>query len=247
MIASRSVMSARSKWVTCGIRVADSVMRSAMVRRRCESGARSTGPHCSKRGSGGGSSPMAASGFAGPAGAASRAAGCGRASAGAAGGWAPVAARTSASRMRPPGPLPRTARMSTPSSRASRRVAGVAATGPPAGAVSRTGEGAAGAVGAGGAGAGRAGALAGTGAPLSEKVTSTAPTFTVCPGVTWIFSTRPPIGDGISTCALSVSTSSRGASSRMTSPSRTSTATISASVRPSPRSGRVNWRDISVI
>ena len=72
MIASSSVMSARSKWVTCGTSVAESVMRSAMVRRRWESGCRSTGPHCSKRGSGGGSRPMAASGLAGPPGAGSR-------------------------------------------------------------------------------------------------------------------------------------------------------------------------------
>src|SRR5204863_9091237 len=50
------------------------------------------------------------------------------------------------------------------------------------------------------------------------------------------------MGDGISTVALSVSTSSSGASSAMTSPSRTSTFTISASVRPSPRSGNLKSR-----
>src|SRR5690606_26500628 len=43
-------------------------------------------------------------------------------------------ARTSSAVTRPPGPVPRTRRMSTPSSRASRRVAGVASTRRPAGA-----------------------------------------------------------------------------------------------------------------
>ena len=56
-------MSARSKWVTCGITVADSVIRSAMVRRRCDSGWRSIGPHCSNFGSGG-SAVMRVSGLA---------------------------------------------------------------------------------------------------------------------------------------------------------------------------------------
>src|SRR5207302_93874 len=45
-------------------------------------------------------------------------------------GAGPAAARTSSSVTRPPGPLPRTAFRSTPSSRASRRVDGVAGTGP---------------------------------------------------------------------------------------------------------------------
>ena len=92
----------------------------------------------------------------------------------------PVAARTSSSVTRPPGPVPRTARRSTPSSRASRRVEGVAATGPP----STGGETAAFvSVEAGGlvatAGAGRVGAAA----PVtSPKLTRGWPTFTVCPG-----------------------------------------------------------------
>src|SRR5213082_2682368 len=54
------------------------------------------------------------------------------------------------------------------------------------------------------------------------------------------------MGDGISTVALSVSTSSSGASSAMTSPSRTSTFTISASVRPSPRSGNLKSRAMGI-
>ena len=57
---------------------AESVMRSAIVRRRCDSGWRSIGPHCSNFGSGGGSTPTAASGLAAPAGRpAARAAGAG--------------------------------------------------------------------------------------------------------------------------------------------------------------------------
>src|SRR4029453_5598614 len=98
--------------------------------------------------------------------------------------------------------------------------------------------------GCGGGGGAGSGGRAGPGGPSSANVPSTVPTFTVWPGDTWIFSTRPPIGDGISTWALSVSTSSSGASSAMTSPSRTRTATISASVKPSPRSGSANGLDI---
>src|SRR3989442_740717 len=129
MIASSSVMSARSKCVTWGTSVAESVMRSAIVRRRCESGWRSTGPHCSNLGSAGGVMPTGARGFA-----TAGAAGAGRSATGWEGaGCRPpaAAARTSSSVTRPPGPVPpRTVRRSTPSSRASRRVAGVAATGP---------------------------------------------------------------------------------------------------------------------
>src|SRR5262245_44149275 len=122
----RSVTSALSKCVTWGMRAADSAMRSAMVRRRCESGWRSTGPHCSNFGSGGGSRPTAASGLAGPDGAGAREAAGAAAAVG-----LPLAPRTSSSVMRPPGPVPCTPRRSTPSSRASRRVEGVAATATP--------------------------------------------------------------------------------------------------------------------
>ena len=116
-------MSARSKWVTWGMMDADSVMRSAIVRRRCDSGVpldgapllesgqrrwreRGGGERRCRRGGGPRRRP--------PAGADARAA----------------AARTSSSVTRPPGPLGGTARRSTPSSRASLRVAGVAGTGP---------------------------------------------------------------------------------------------------------------------
>src|SRR5262245_47747281 len=104
--------------------------------------------------------------------------------------------------MRPPGPLPATAARSTPSSRARRLVEGVAGGGPAGRDVAGAGRGGeAGGAGAGAAaegtaaGAGRAAAGAGAAPAASPKVTSTAPTFTVWPGVTWIFSTRPPIGD----------------------------------------------------
>src|SRR5215813_2668138 len=155
--------------------------------------------------------------------------------------------------MRPPGPLPATAARSTPSSRARRRVDGVAGGGPAGrGAAGAGGGGEAGAERAAGAGAGvsdtgRAALGAGATSAASPNVTSTAPTFTVWPGVTWIFSTRPPMGDGISTLALSVSTSRSGVSSAITSPSWTSTSTISASVRPSPRSGSAKSRGMPLV
>src|SRR5262249_15475237 len=111
----------------------------------------------------------------------------------------------------------------------------------------------AGAVGAFGSVTGAAGvrcrgaAGGGAVAPVaSPKLTSGWPTLTVCPGCTWIFSTRPAKGEGISTCALSVSTSSSGASSLTRSPSLTRRVRISASTSPSPRSGRTNVRDINV-
>ena len=181
-------------------------------------------------------------------------AGCARSPAGEPAAVPPVepAARTSSSVTRPPGPLPFTARRSTPSSRASRRVDGAAGTGPSRGAAGAAvaacvarplsattvfGSGASVRV-----GSSVSAACLPLAAVASPKLTSTCPTFTVCPGRTWIFSTRPPIGDGISTVALSVSTSSSGASSPTISPSRTSTWRISASVSPSPRSGNTKSR-----
>src|SRR4029453_358758 len=80
------------------------------------------------------------------------------------------AARTSSSVMRPAGPLPETVARSTASSRASRRVEGVAGDGPPAArrALPGGGDAAAGAAGArgcagGGGGGGGAGPAAGRG------------------------------------------------------------------------------------
>src|SRR5437899_5673436 len=104
--------------------VAESVIRSAMVRRRWDRGFRSTGPHCSNFGSAG-STPTDRSGL--------RTAACsGACPAGATGRRSapPLTARTSSSVTRPPGPVALTVSRSTPSSRASRLVAGVAGTGP---------------------------------------------------------------------------------------------------------------------
>src|SRR6516225_12383341 len=53
---------------------------------------------------------------------------------------------------------------------------------------------------------------------------------------------RPLSGEGTSTTALSVSTETSGWSATTWSPSLTCQDTISASSRPSPRSGNVNWR-----
>ena len=53
---------------------------------------------------------------------------------------------------------------------------------------------------------------------------------------------RPLCGEGTSTTALSVSTDTSGWSATTWSPSVTCQATISASSRPSPRSGSRNWR-----
>ena len=193
MIASRSVMSARSKWVTWGISVAESVMRSAMVRRRCESGARSTGPHCSKRGSGGASRPTRGQRLGrarrrgGPRGAApARRCACGPA----------AAARTSSSATRPPGPVPRTAREihaqlagQPPRGRGrGHRAFGASGTerGASGGARPRAGAAAGGRVGRGRRRCRRAPAGRRRGGRrrrrIARSVTSTAPTFTVWPG-----------------------------------------------------------------
>ena len=253
MSASSSVMSARSKWVTWGMIAADSVMRSAIVRRRCDSGARSTGPHCSNRGSGGASA-------AGASGVAAAAAGLGGAAARrgrSRGSGAHVVVGDAAARAARRHRAKIDAQLARQPARGGRRGNGLASGRRAAGATDGGGATAGGAAMAGDAAtdgdaaadrpvAAERGSGAAT-VPLtaSAKVTSTAPTFTVWPGSTWILSTRPPIGDGISTRALSVSTSSRGASSWITSPSWTRTATISASVRPSPRSGRTNGRAIA--
>ena len=68
------------------------------------------------------------------------------------------------------------------------------------------------------------------------------PTATFAPTSPKIFSTVPAKGDGISTSAFSVSTSTIGWFSSIVSPSFTSHCTISASVSPSPRSGSLKSR-----
>jgi hypothetical protein len=85
-------------------------------------------------------------------------------------------------------------------------VAGVAAGGAPAG----VGAAPTGAAGAGEAA--RAGGAAGT-PPAASRLRSTEPTLTRWPARTWTFATRPPKGEGSSTCAFSVSTRRTGWSS----------------------------------
>jgi hypothetical protein len=128
--------------------------------------------------------------------------------------WAPFClwARTSSEVTRPAGPVAVTLWMSTPMSRASLRVAGVASTAPPApldcaAAVTA----AAGAFGrdAGTSGA-PAGAVAFPGSPSRSITMSTLPTGQRSPSANMRLATRPGRGAGISTVALSVMTSTIG-------------------------------------
>src|SRR5262249_49373727 len=75
----------------------------------------------------------------------------------------------------------------------------------------------------------------------SANSTRGAPTFTRSPLAPNRRAIRPLRGDGTSTTALSVSTESSGWSATTWSPCVTCQATISASARPSPRSGSRNW------
>ena len=78
-------------------------------------------------------------------------------------------------------------------------------------------------------------------APSSSPITtSTVPTATTSPSGTRMRATFPDAGEGISTVALSVCTSTSGSSSAISCPSRTSQRATSPSVRPSPRSGSLN-------
>ncbi len=105
-------MSARSCCVTCGIRLHARLICRAVALRTAPSGWASIGPHSSKLGRGGGWTPGPAAGIAMPAPEAS---------------WRTYSLMSS-STTRPCRPLPRTCCKSTPSSRASRRVAGPAGT-----------------------------------------------------------------------------------------------------------------------
>src|SRR5829696_4289405 len=73
------------------------------------------------------------------------------------------------------------------------------------------------------------------------------PTSTVSPSAWCSSETTPAYGDGISTAAFAVSTSTIGWLSFTSSPGPTNHLRISPSVRPSPRSGRLNcfMRDIA--
>ena len=133
----------------------------------------------------------------------------------------PLAASRSSTVIRPPGPVPVIVARSTPRSFASLRTAGVAAA--------LTGE------------------VATSGrddAPPSapSNVTNAEPTGTASPTDACNVVTVPANGDGISTVAFAVSTSTSGWFNAICSPSPTSHATISPSSRPSPRSGMAKTR-----
>ena len=74
----------------------------------------------------------------------------------------------------------------------------------------------------------------------SSRTTITAPTFAVSPTLALIAATRPALGEGIVTAALSVSTSTSGSSSLTLPPTSTCHLRISPSWIPSPRSGSLN-------
>ena len=142
-----------------------------------------------------------------------------RGSAARGGAAAPGTARfTSSAVTAPPGPLPAIDSIATPSCFANWRTAGVACTRPPALAPTW-------------------GAGAGAPAPSTSIVMIVAPTFTTCPSLAWRAATTPLRGDGMSTVALSVITSTSGWSSFTASPGWTSQRTISPSATPSPMSG----------
>ena len=90
--------------------------------------------------------------------------------------------------------------------------------------------------GGGGGGAAAAGA-ASSPSPDVSNTTIWPPTGAMSPGSPWIEMILPSTGEVISTVALSVITSTSGASSLTTSPTLTCHATISASAVPSPTSG----------
>ncbi len=119
---------------------------------------------------------------------------------------------------RPPAPVPATAPIAIPISRASARTAGVA-------------------IALGGAAAWAApGAAWAVASPVSIS-TSGACTFAMAPASKRSRTIRPRRGDGITTVALSVITSTSGWSSSTRSPGATSHRWTSASTTPSPMSG----------
>jgi hypothetical protein len=77
--------------------------------------------------------------------------------------------------------------------------------------------------------------------------TIVVPTFTISPSLAWRPAMVPVRGDGISTLALSVITSTSGWSSRTASPTLTSQRTISPSATPSPMSGNFTSNAIATL
>jgi len=73
------------------------------------------------------------------------------------------------------------------------------------------------------------------------------PTSTVVPSATRIAVTVPAKGDGSSTSDFAVSISTSTWFTMISSPGLTFQATISASVRPSPTSGRVNSELVTAV
>src|SRR5581483_10059532 len=133
-----------------------------------------------------------------------------------------AAASTSEARIRPPGPVPATVARSTPRSTASLRTAGAAFGRPPPGEPGPAGGDAAGEPGpAGGDTAGEPGEVAGN-VPAASRTTSSWPTFTMSPAAKRSDTTCPATGDGSSTSALSVWTSTSGWSRTTVSPGPTS-------------------------
>ena len=169
--------------------------------------------------------------------------------------------------MRPPGPLPATDCNSIPSSHARRRTdgeamgrsSGLCAEGSVVGgAVTRRAAVVAVATGLAGAGGAActtdltAGATVATAAGAADCATAAAfklpapstsmritsePTARTCPATPLTASTLPATGDGISTVAFSVMTSTNGWSSATMSPTLTRHSTNSTSAMPSPMSG----------
>src|SRR5689334_25415913 len=83
-------------------------------------------------------------------------------------------------------------------------------------------------------------------APEVSIVTSTDPTGTLSPAAACSFTTLPETGEGISTAAFSVSMSTSGCSSLMTSPTATRQAATSDSAMPSPTSGSLKLYSLMV-
>jgi hypothetical protein len=153
----------------------------------------------------------------------------------------------SSRRIRPSGPLPWMRVRSIPASCARRRLAGDVITRPDPEDVATRGSGedgsarpaplprAAGTGSAAGVGA-AAWADDAAGSPVSSTISS-EPTATLSPGPPWVDTTVPLTGEGTSTAAFSVMTSTSTCSSATVSPGLTCQPTISADTVPSPRSG----------
>ena len=249
-LASRSVISARSCWVTCGRLIQLACRRGPEIFWMRVSGWTSISPNLAKSTTGVFGSAGAA---AGPAARPVR--------------IALTNALTSSCRMRSLSPLPLTCARSTPSSRASLRTdglacalekpassmdgsrAGTCAAGFAAGALAAAGAAGAACSGpcfcaAAGSSAWSAGTSESAGVITTVSLTSsviwpmTSPLETLSPTPTVILSMTPFSGDGTSIDALSVSSVTSPSSRSTVSPLPTSTSITSTSAK-SPRSGTV--------